>query len=96
MRRISPGEARLSLDQLAQAGNKVDPKLMEEVGRERQLYSTGPASHALGPRGPGRAQARAHRSRPGRCFTSAGPPTARPGTATGRHAGVSVDLRNDE
>jgi hypothetical protein len=38
MRRISPDEARLFLEQHALAGNKVDRKLMEEVGRPGELY----------------------------------------------------------
>jgi hypothetical protein len=38
MRRIAPDEARLFLEQHRQAGNKVDEKLMEEVGRQGQLY----------------------------------------------------------
>ena len=38
MRRIAPDEAPLLLEQHRQAGNKVDRKLLEEVGREGELY----------------------------------------------------------
>jgi hypothetical protein len=38
MRQIAPDEACLFLEEHRQAGNKVDEKLMEEVGREGQLY----------------------------------------------------------
>jgi hypothetical protein len=39
MRRIDPDDARLFLENHKRAGNKVDPKLMGEIGREgKKLY----------------------------------------------------------